>query len=525
MMKSTVTIVAFAGFCFAATTIAHPTKGEPLLDLVPSAPPSLMRGVTSAPVEEATVEVAVADFAALVQDTDEPTPAAPTAVSSGDEQVAAIGEPGAGELEAEVPDADAEPVTQADPRDAALRDTVQAIIDEAGGVPQSIVRPCLERAADGACRRAALDRYFEQLRLNALQEAERPARLSMWGDSLVVGDGLPADLRARFGAQFGNGGHGYVPIGVGERRVGIADVTARLSEQWESRSIIRGGTRDPLYGLAGEMFRSEGAPTFELRASATQQPFTRVGLLYFASTEGGTVNVRIGDASATTHTLQAARGASGLDWFDVPVDAMRFRLSQFQPGLRFYGVVAEADSGVVIDNLGLVSSRSSRLTNIDEEHWASQIALRDPDALAFFYGVNAAWEGQSSYSETQYREQYTELLSRARRVAPERDCLGISLLSRGSTADGASQVLPSIGIIHGIQGEVAAEVGCAFWSTYEAVGGDAGILEWRRRSRLGADMSHPTRAGYEHLGRMLYLAFLEGFVDYLDRRVAGHVPG
>ena len=114
---------------------------------------------------------------------------------------------------------------------------------------------------------------------------------------------------------------------------------------------------------------------------------------------------------------------------------------------------------------------------------------------------------------------------RARRVAPERDCLGISLLSRGSTADGASQVLPSIGIIHGIQGEVAAEVGCAFWSTYEAVGGDAGILEWRRRSRLGADMSHPTRAGYEHLGRMLYLAFLEGFVDYLDRRVAGHVPG
>ena len=95
MMKSTVTIVAFAGFCFAATTIAHPTKGEPLLDLVPSAPPSLMRGVTSAPVEEATVEVAVADFAALVQDTDEPAPAAPTGVNSGDEQVAAIGEPGA----------------------------------------------------------------------------------------------------------------------------------------------------------------------------------------------------------------------------------------------------------------------------------------------------------------------------------------------------------------------------------------------------------------------------------------------
>lgn len=524
-MKSAFTLIGFAGICFAASLVAHPTKAGPLLDVMPSAPPSLVRGVVAEAEVDDEIEIQVTDLRALASvAAPGPVETSPPAESAEEAHDGGSGDDAAAAQDANpAPDeGTAEPaIAQADPRDATLRDSLQDVIDEAGGVSQSLVRPCLQEA-NGVCARRALDRFYEQLRVTALSEATRPARLSMWGDSLVVGDGLTAELRERFGAQFGQGGHGFVPIGVGERRVGVEDVTARLSEQWETRNVVRGGTRDPLYGLAGEMFRRDGAPTFELRASDDQQPFSRVGLLYFAGTEGGTVNVRIGDESATTHTLLAERGASGLDWFEMPEGTMRIRFSQFQPGFRFYGVVAEEPTGVVIDNLGLVSSRASRLTNIDAEHWGSQIALRDPDVLAFFYGVNAAWEGSNSYAETQYREQYTELLRRTREVAPERDCLGISVLSRGATGEGGSQVLPSVGIINRVQGEVADALGCAFWSSYDAVGGDDGILEWRRRSRLGSDMSHPTRAGYGHLGRMLYLAFLEGFVDYLDRRVAGH---
>jgi hypothetical protein len=64
------------------------------------------------------------------------------------------------------------------------------------------------------------------------------------------------------------------------------------------------------------------------------------------------------------------------------------------------------------------------------------------------------------------------------------------------------------------QRKAAAEVGCAFWNTYEAMGGPGGMPAWVRRGLGQADLTHPTGWGSEVLGRWIYRALMQGYAAY-----------
>lgn len=512
-MKSYVTVILFGALCVGASFVDHPTRDGQLVDIVPAVPAGL-RAVEEAPPLEET-EVAVADFAALEADTapvEEPEPEPPPA---------ADGAAGAVEQAVRRAERAAEAViAQERSRDEALLTAIRGAIEASGGVGHPLVIPCREEVG-GVCARGALDRFFEQLRLTALGEATRPARVSQFGDSLVVGDTLLAELRGLFGEQFGYGGHGFVFIGNPERPVIAEDLRLGVSDEWEVRTVVRNSAADPLFGLGGAMFTPDGAPYIDVRSADDGPGFTRAGLLYFASYDDLSVRVRRGDGDAAIVALATPRGNSALEWFELEPGQNRIRINQFPGNIRYYGLVLENETGVVLDNIGLVSSRASRLLRIDEEHWGSQVELRDPDVISLFYGVNAAWEGPAdSHFATNYREDLVELFSRIRRVAPERDCLAIAPLVRGTTEGGQVQVFPSIPAMTEIQREEATRHECASWSAFEAAGGESGIQRWRNQGWLGSDLAHPSPAGYRDLARQLYVAYLAGFAEYLERRIA-----
>jgi lysophospholipase L1-like esterase len=70
------------------------------------------------------------------------------------------------------------------------------------------------------------------------------------------------------------------------------------------------------------------------------------------------------------------------------------------------------------------------------------------------------------------------------------------------------------------QRAAAAAEGCAFFDTYQAMGGEGAMENWyRSRPRLAmSDFRHATPAGYEVIGNMFYKALLKGFAEYLEAR-------
>jgi lysophospholipase L1-like esterase len=387
--------------------------------------------------------------------------------------------------------------------------------------------PCIDPAGAAAtqpCRLRAMDRFFAKLTRTAARSATRPLRISQFGDSLVMGDDFTGELRRLLQAQFGDGGHGFFYIGNPDRPYGAAEVGFGVSEEWTVRTVVAGGSSNPLYGLAGAAFVTNGSPTFNASLRDGDRPVDRVGVLYHARDTRGGFDVT-GDGQRFARDLTVARGSSGIEWVDLGVEARRVRVSRFRGDWIFFGAVLEhSGPGVVVDNLGMVSGRIHQLMKIGERHWQQQIGARGTDLASFFFGVNDAAEGNGFAARSaDYRAKYDGVLRRARGALPDGDCLVISILTRGDRRDGRIVTYASVGQIAAVQQQSALAQGCGFWNAYAAIGGDEGARRWYDASPrlLGGDLSHPTRTGYVRLGAMLYGTLASAYLAWIDRQIAG----
>jgi len=71
-----------------------------------------------------------------------------------------------------------------------------------------------------------------------------------------------------------------------------------------------------------------------------------------------------------------------------------------------------------------------------------------------------------------------------------------------------------------VQQRIAEQNGCAFFNTYEAMGGEGTMGRWyyKVKPRLAwGDFAHLTKAGDRVLGAMIYKALIKGFADFIAR--------
>ena len=118
------------------------------------------------------------------------------------------------------------------------------------------------------------------------------------------------------------------------------------------------------------------------------------------------------------------------------------------------------------------------------------------------------------------------MVDRMKASSPSSSCLLFSPLDQGERVRGRVRTVPILKDIVRIQREVAAEKGCGFWSTYEAMGGEGAMGRWRKSKLASGDLRHATRAGYQIIGNLAYKAFLKSFSDYWTRtKGTGPAPG
>lgn len=425
------------------------------------------------------------------------------------------------------------PVKRVDPRDKKLLDSLKTLQSNLQSSGDFLHIPCVDpdtkttKDAKG-CTQRALDNFYASLRDRAFGKAGH-TRWMQYGDSLVIGDTMTGELRRLFQQQFGDGGHGWVYIGHPLRPVRAENIRVYPNDAWYIRTIVRHSeTGGDLFGLGGAEFRPTDDSNLLLsgtREKGLGDTLERFSLYYFAPPGVDSASFHL-TINGKTHTenLVAIPGSSNVHTFEVPPGNHRIQLSSFSPRVRYYGLVSETSGpGVVIDNLGLVSARQEHLLKLNAEQWHDQLALRDPDVVAFFYGVNAASSNRSRSSarSQKYIEDYTEVLRRATHNAPNRDCIVLSLLTRGIREGSKIYPTGAVEVLNKTQKEAALSSGCAFFDTTGVMGGPDGTQAWanHRPPLLGADLSHPTRPGYHRLARQLYTNLMDGFIDYMERRV------
>jgi lysophospholipase L1-like esterase len=379
----------------------------------------------------------------------------------------------------------------------------------AGGANSSngLFRPGRHLAAAGS-----LEHFYQALYRTERREPEAITRIAHYGDSPTTADLITADVRSLFQTQFGDAGHGFVLIArpwawYGHRGV---DVSAG---GWHAEPASQSG--DGIFGFGGVSFR--GGPGAHSTLSLRGAGHTAVEIAYFTEPVGGLLELRADGTSIGQLSTSGGTPGPAFERFALPSTVRQLSLQVISGNVRVFGVqLRKAGTGVVYDSLGLNGAYISVLARFfDSSQWTEQLRHYRPDLVVVNYGTNESM--YAGFVDNVYSKEMKEVVRRLRLAVPEASILVMSPMDRGQRdITGEIATAPLLPRLVNIEQKVAADTGCAFFNTYEAMGGFGTMGRWyRAEPRLvGGDFIHPMPAGAKLVGTMLYRALMEGYNRY-----------
>jgi hypothetical protein len=364
----------------------------------------------------------------------------------------------------------------------------------------------------------ALNGFFRALSATAHKQAHAITRIAHFGDSIVVSDLVSGTLRRKLQTEFGDSGHGFMLIANAWPAYFHNDVTRYATAGWSVSRIVGPYAADGLYGLGGVSFKADKnvlARFGTAKGGDFGTSATRFVLDYLEDPTGGTLQVSVdGVPKATVDTRGASTKAA---YFELNVNdgPHEFEIFTKSGVSRAFGVVLERDTpGVVLDALGVQGARIRFLDKQDDAHWAEQLAWRKPDLLIYEFGANESGDG-FLYSMADYHRTMKDVLVQGQHALPGSSCLVIGAMDRAAKVGDEIVSMRVIPFIVEEQRKAAAEVGCAFFDTYTAMGGAHSMPTWVRRGLGQADMTHPTAVGSEVIGNWVFRALMQRYNGYL----------
>ena len=382
-----------------------------------------------------------------------------------------------------------------------------------GPAPASFVDPCVD-GGDDHCKRRALDGFYRGLAATEAGTAAHPTRVSWFGDSLTADDQITDELRGKLQSKFGDGGPGFVfampPHPFCEHRA----VRRGYGGGWTTYGISGDIPRDRLVGLGGTAETDGGW----LRFAPNNAALASADVFYLAEPHGGSIELdvggkRVGDAIATaSRSKQPGFASAALGGSAAKIDL------KTSGHVRMFGVVLEAATGVVVDNLGVVNATAHSLARIKPEHWQAELARRAPDLVVIMIGTNEAeWLPAKGQALDEHEKTIEGLLATVRAANPDASCLVVSPFDQLDWRTEGTPPRASVPAMVAVQQKAAVCAGCAFWDAYAWMGGKGASLGWWHRGLLTNDFQHPTTAGAHRIGDAVAAGLLDGYAKYRAR--------
>ena len=365
----------------------------------------------------------------------------------------------------------------------------------------------------------ALDAFFARLRDTDARRPGAVTRILHYGDSTIASDYVSGTTRRRLQARFGDAGHGFILIANPWEWYFHNDVLHASSGDWKASKLAGPITSDGYYGLGGVSFTSYGGGAALFGTAARGDFGRKVGrfdVYYLEQPGGGDVELDVKGLPPDRFSTRGDAKVSRVHALHVPDGEAKLALHAMGGGaVRLFGVALERDTpGVVYDALGSHAAMAVYWQRQDRQHWAEQLALRDPALIVFQYGTNESdlWK----LDRAEYEAALAGLIDELRGAAPRASVLVVAPLDRAHEEAGSGGKLvtkPVIVDLVTIQRRVALSHGAAFWCTFDAMGGSGSMARWvKARPALGGgDLTHPTPLGAEVLGDMLADAIVRAY--------------
>jgi lysophospholipase L1-like esterase len=366
----------------------------------------------------------------------------------------------------------------------------------------------------------SLDHFYAALRDLASGQRDRPVRIVHYGDSPTTADLITADAREMLQERFGDGGPGFVLVAkpwawYGHRGVDVSGTG------WKINTAV-GSMREGIYGLGGVLFAGQPGAATTIRLDGGDS--TLVEIEYLQQAGGGSLDVSANGAAVGSVSTAGEAKKNGATSVALPVATKLVQLRVSGGPVEVFGVAfANGTRGLTYDSIGLNGASTTVMSRaFDPENWSDALQHRNPDLVIINYGTNES--SFPGYVDKLYEGELRRAIARVRAALPEASILVMSPMDRGARGDGdAITTMPAIPKIVAIQRRVAGELGCGFFDTYDAMGGDGTMAQWysRQPRMVAADLIHPTPQGARIVARLLTGQLLIGYERYVHAAPAG----
>lgn len=366
----------------------------------------------------------------------------------------------------------------------------------------------------------ALDGFFAKLdRMERKPDGEHITILH-YGDSPTTADLVTGDLRTLLQKRFGDAGYGYLLIAkpwawYGHRGTDLS------GDGWTISTAV-GKMRAERYGLGGASFQGEAGASNRIKLRNAAQ--TDVELSFLAQPGGGTVQVSVDDPAgddqpvATVHT-GTIMSEPAWQRIALPAGAKAVSLKAEGKVELFGETFTRRNPGVIYDSLGLNGASTTVLSRgFDARAWAAELQHQAPALVIINYGTNES--SYSSFVDHQYEGELRVAIQRIRSALPSVSILIMSPMDRGERS-GIDQIetMETIPKIVAIQKRVAADTHCAFFDTFNAMGGEETMSRWYNDTPrlVSADLIHPTPQGATIVAQLFFKDLMRGYERYTEQ--------
>ncbi len=359
----------------------------------------------------------------------------------------------------------------------------------------------------------ALTAFYQALWRTESKLPGAVTRILHYGDSPVTADSITADVRSLLQEHFGDSGHGFILIAkpwawYGHRGVEVS------GKGWHIEPASQSRARDGFHGLGGVSFQGTAGASSHI---LLKEDHARAEFDYLRQPGGGRLAVRAEGQGIGEIDTDGPAKQPGFQTFALPAGARAIDLSVERGPVRLFGVSFERDEpGVIYNSLGLNGGQVQVVVRyFDPAQWAIELQHQRPDLVVLNYGTNESI--YADYIERYYAGELREVIRRVKTAVPSASILVMSPMDRGQRdSTGQITTVPTLPRLVEIQSKIASEMSCAFFNTFQAMGGAGTMGRWyESQPRLvSADFMHPLPGGARKVGVLLDQALETGYRQY-----------
>ena len=351
--------------------------------------------------------------------------------------------------------------------------------------------------------------YFFQS-LNATKTQKHKTRIAYFGDSMIEGDLITQDLRSCMQESFGGFGVGFVPIT--SIVAGFRKTIIHSFDGWTTYNLINNPPVNHKLGISGYGFvpntinfddtlniADESWVSYTAVNKKNINKFYKTKLLYGKSDGENYVTI-----NGARYELKGEKTVNQIV-IDQPNAAKSIEATfQCKTTIDIFGFSLESDSGVFVDNFSFRGNSGMPINKVSQSVYAETNNCLGYDLIILEYGLNAVNEKITDF--LWYERGMNNVIKHIQASFPTASILLISVGDKGYSRDGVYETDPSVPILVETQKRMAKNNNIAFWSLYDAMGGNGSMVKWVEGDTILAnkDYTHFNFRGAHKAGKLLF---------------------